>query len=286
MDYKKLLPLREQNSHKGTFGKILNIAGSENFQGAAYLSSVSALKAGAGYIMLACPEKIASNIASLSSDITFLTLPDSILEKVDLIEQNLHKFDVVSIGCGLSNEKRILYFVEKIISILSDSTMSIIIDADGLNAISLLDIKKLPKNCIITPHEAEIARLLNVSAEEVSTNREFFAKEASQKFNCITVLKGHETIICNSQKDIVINQTGNSALAKAGSGDILTGIITGLTAQGCTPFDAAVLGVHLHGLCGEFASKKLTEYSVLASDLLEFIPDSVTKILQNSNFSD
>lgn len=286
MDYKKLLPVRKQKSHKGTFGKVLNIAGSENFQGATYLSSISALKTGAGYVMLACPENIIPNIASLSPDITFLPLPDSILEKTLIIEQNLNKFDVISLGCGLSCEKRIVYFTEKILSLLSDSEMPIILDADGLNAISLLGIKKLPKNSVITPHEAEMARLLGLSVPEVSNNREFFAKEASKKFNCVTILKGHKTIIFAPQKDIVINQTGNSALAKAGSGDVLTGIITGLVAQGCTPFDAAVLGVHLHGICGEEASKKKTEYSVLASDLLRFIPDSVTKVLQTNNFSD
>lgn len=278
MDYKKLLPVRTQESHKGTFGKILNISGSENFQGAAYLSSISALKIGAGYVMLACPEKIVANIASLSPDITFLPLSDSILQKVALIKQNLHKFDVISLGCGLGTEKRTVYFAEKLLSVLCTCNLPLILDADGLNALSLMGMEKLSPNTIITPHEIELARLLGATAEEIKNNREFFAKEASKKFNCITVLKGHRTIISALQKDIVINITGNSALAKAGSGDVLTGIISGLVAQGCNPFDAAVLGVYLHGLCAEEASKNMTEYSVLASDLLDFIPASVTNM--------
>ncbi len=286
MDYKKLLPKRKQKSHKGTFGKILNIAGSINFQGAGYLSSISALKIGAGYVMLACDENIVDSIASLSPDITFLPLANSISEKLTLIEQNLHKFNVISMGCGLGSQKRTIYFIEKMISSLCKHNLPVILDADALNAISFSKIKTLPCNTVITPHEAEMARLMNVNAEDVSNNRIFFAKEASKKFNCITVLKGHETIITSPINEIIINKTGNSALAKAGSGDVLTGIISGLAAQGCTPFEAAVLGTYIHGLCAEIAAKEMTEYSVLASNLLRFIPNAVTKILQTSNFND
>ena len=286
MDYKKFLPQRKQNSHKGTFGKILNIAGSKNFQGAAYLSSVSALKIGAGYVMLACPEEIVPNIASLSPDITFLPLPESVLQKISLIEKNLHKFDVISLGCGLGNDMRTVLFAEKILNLLCGFDFPVVLDADGLNAVSFMGIKKLPPNTIITPHEVEMARLLGITTEEISVNREFFAKEACKKFNCITVLKGHGTIICTPEGDYITNLTGNSALAKAGSGDVLTGMISGLMAQGCKAFEAAALGVYLHGFCAEEASRKMSEYSVLASNLLDFIPNSVTKILQTSKFSD
>jgi len=231
MNYKKLLPKRQQASHKGTFGKVLNIAGSTNFQGAAYLSSISALKVGAGYVTLFCPKNILHNIVSLSADITFLPLGESVLENISLIQSNLHRFDVVSLGSGLGLDKRVVFFVEKVIKILCDKNIPVIIDADGLNAISLLGITKLPKNSVITPHEAEMARLVGVSTEQVSSERLFFAEEASKKYNCIVVLKGHETIICNKGQDCIINKTGNSALAKAGSGDILTGMIAGFMAK-------------------------------------------------------
>jgi len=222
----------------------------------------------------------------LTPDITFLPLSGLILDDIDFISDNLHKFDVVSLGCGLSCDTRVVFLVEKILDLLRWTDIPVIIDADGLNSISLLGIKKLPQNTIITPHQAEMARLMATSVEDVSSRRAFFAKEASLKFNCITVLKGNETIICDKNGEFVINHSGNSALAKAGSGDVLTGMITGLVAQGCSPIDAAILGVYLHGLCGELASAQMSEYCVLASDLTRFIPESVTKVLQTSTFLD
>ena len=279
MNYKKLMPTRQQNSYKGSFGKVLNIAGALNFQGAAFLSSISALKIGAGYVTLACPERIVNNISSLSPDITFLPLTDSVLRNVELIEENISKFDVISVGSGITTDKRVLLFFDKLISLLKKTEKPLVIDADGLNAISILGIKELPEKTVITPHEAELARLMGTSVSEISENRQFFAKESSKKFNCITVLKGHETIICDVNQNITINKTGNSALAKAGTGDVLTGMVAGLAAQGCSVLGAAVLGVYLHGLSGDLASEKLSEYSVLASDLIKFIPESVTKTL-------
>lgn len=278
MNYKKLMPKRSQDSHKGTFGKILNIAGSKNYQGAACLSSLSALKIGAGYVTLACPEEIVNNIASFSPDITFLPLKSSPLKNTEIIAQSLDKFDVISIGSGLGTEKRTILFVEKVLSFLNSTSKPVVIDADGLNAISAARIAKLPPNTIITPHEVEMARLLGVNVKDVSRNRILSAHEASEKFNCVTVLKGPRTIICDEKSHIIINKTGNSALAKAGTGDVLTGIISGLLAQGCTPFDAAVFGVYLHGKSGELASRRLTQYSVLASDLLEFIPQAIKRL--------
>ncbi len=277
MNYKKLMPKRQQASHKGSFGKILNIAGSSNFQGAAFLSSMGALKIGAGYVTLACPDSIVDNIASLTPDITFLSLSDSPLYNISLIEKNIHKFDVISVGCGIGTDKRVLLFFDKLISLLKTTKTPVIIDADGLNAISVLGIKELPENIILTPHEVELARLMGVSVQEISENRIFFAKEASKKFNSVIVLKGYGSVICDINQNIIINKTGNSALAKAGTGDVLTGIISGLASQGCSPKDAAVLGVYLHGLSGDLASKELTEYCVLASDLINFIPKAVTK---------
>jgi len=279
MNYKKLMPKRQQNSYKGSFGKILNIAGSQNFQGAAYLSSISALKIGAGYVTLACPASIVDNIASLTSDVTFLPLSDSPLLNIEIIRKNLSKFDMISVGSGIGSGRRILVFFDKLITLLKATKIPVVIDADGLNAISILGLKKLPEMAIITPHEAEMARLMGVSVQEISQNRIFFAKEASKKFNCITVLKGHETVFCDKDQNIVINKTGNSALAKAGTGDVLTGIIAGLAAQGCSLKNAAILGVYLHGLSGDLASAELSEYSVLASDLIKFIPKAVTKTL-------
>lgn len=262
MDFK--LPERNQNSHKGTFGKVLNIAGSKYMPGAAYLSSVSALKVGCGYCFLASEEDVIKAVAAQTQNIVFVPLKD--------ITKQLKTSNVLAIGCGLSTSKNAIKTFN--IALKHIHEIPVIIDADGLNILSKVKIK-LPKNLILTPHPAEAARLLQNTTEEVLLNFEKSAIEISKKYNCTTVLKSHNTVVCSPNGEIYINKTGNSALAKAGSGDVLTGIIAGLLAQKMNTFEAAKLGVYLHGLCGELASKELTEYCVMANDLINYIPAAI-----------
>ena len=133
---------------------------------------------------------------------------------------------------------------------------------------------KLDKNTILNPHQKEASRLLGCSLEEVLNNMEQAARKICEKYNCITVLKSHRTIVTDGEK-IYYNTTGNSALAKAGSGDVLAGIIAGLLAQGSTPYEASCLGVYLHGLAGDLAKNDLTAYGVLASDTIRYIPYAI-----------
>jgi NAD(P)H-hydrate epimerase len=196
-----------------------------------------------------------------------------------MIEDVLHKYDVISIGCGLGLDNRTVQFVDRVLNLICKAEKPVVIDADGINALSVLGRTNLPSNAILTPHDAELARLLKVDVKEVPLIREGFVREVSKKYSCTTVLKGHNSLICSKNLDILVNQSGNSALAKAGSGDVLTGVIAGLIAQGVSSYDAAVLGVYLHGLTGEMASEGLSEYCVLASDLLNFIPKAVKKSL-------
>lgn len=279
---KKFLPKRFLESNKATYGKILNIAGSKFYQGAAYLSSISALKIGAGYLTLACPECILNSISSKTPDITFLPLrsfkEESIASDNSIqLLANFDSYNVISLGCGLSTNSSTIEFVDKFLQGYN-SEIPIVIDADGLNAISQLETEKLPKNTILTPHPKELSRLLNVEVEEINLNREKYARAAAEKYNATVILKGRRTIIADTNT-IFINQTGNSALAKAGTGDVLTGIVTGLLAQKMKLIDAAALGVFIQGLSGDLASRNLTEYSVLASDLIEYIPQAILKIL-------
>lgn len=274
------LPERPENSHKGTFGKILNIAGSKNYSGAAILSSLSALKSGAGYLTLACPESIVSSVSSYSPDITFLPLKEEkgdsfYLNNIKLISQKLNEFDVLSVGCGLTTDENVSKFLLKV---LENTKIPTVIDADALNIISKYEVEKLNISSIITPHPKELSRLLKTDVQIIQSNRENYCKAAAIKYNTICVLKGHNTVISDGN-NIYINHTGNSSLAKAGSGDVLTGIISGFLAQGCSFFQAAVLGVYIHALCGELASVDLTEYSVLASDLLNYIPKAIKKLM-------
>lgn len=154
-----------------------------------------------------------------------------------------------------------------------------VIDADGLNILSKLESTFLPSHLILTPHPKEAARLLHVDLDVVLADMEKAAKEISNKYNCVTVLKSHNTIVCSKDLEIYVNNTGNSALAKAGSGDVLTGMIAGLLAQKCEAFYAARLGVYLHGLCGDLAKNDLTEYGVFAHDLIRYIPGSIKTLL-------
>lgn len=271
MEFK--LPKREQFSNKGTFGKVLNIAGSEYYTGAAYLSSISALKMGCGYVALSSSPKVLNTISLRSSDIVFIPIAD--------VKKRIADFDVVSIGCGLSTDLSVSILFKSILESLAEYPKTVIIDADGLNLLSKMksDVK-LPQNLIITPHPKEASRLLKVDMNDIIEKPMQYAKALTEKYHCTTVLKMHSTVLCSVEQEIYVNDTGNSALAKAGSGDVLTGMIAGLCAQKMSNFDAARLGVYLHGRTGEIASGMLSEYSVLASDLLKYIHLSIIDYLQ------
>ena len=265
------MPYREQNSNKGTFGKVLNLAGSKNYIGAAYFSSLSVLKIGAGYVGLASDKNIIKAVSALLPETVFLSRKDGL--------NNINNFDVILMGCGLGQGFWSKYWFKKFINKLKNSNKPLVIDADGLNILAKSNLC-LPQNAIITPHPAEAARLLGISTSDVIADTERFAKELSNKYNCVTVLKTHRTIVCDTNGNIYKNEHGNSALAKAGTGDVLAGIIAGLLAQRMHTFDAAKLGVYLHSIAGELASEYLTEYSVLASDVVNYIPKAIKKINQ------
>ena len=262
------LPKREQFSNKSTFGKVLNIAGSEYYTGAAYLSSIAALKVGCGYVALASSPKVLNVIAYRTSDIVLLPL--------ESLKKKINEFNVISIGCGLSTDLSVSILFKSTLETLSKLEVPVIIDADGLNLLSKMkEVPALPHNLILTPHPKEASRLLGVDMEKIINKPIMYAKKISDKYACTTVLKMHSTVVCSPSAEVYINETGNSALAKAGSGDVLLGMISGLCAQGMDSFEAAKLGVYLHGKTGEIASNMLSEYSVLASDLLNYIPISI-----------
>ena len=283
---KTLLPKREQNSNKGSFGSVLNISGSINYRGAAFLSTKAALKTGAGYVELASINEVINSVSFLCPEAVFIpleqknsTIKDSEYKK---ILELLPKIKVLLFGCGLSSmnkdQTEIEEFTKNLLENIKDIKIPVIIDADGLNIISRLKITELPQKTIITPHPMELSRLLNVEVSEIQKCRTKYAKIAAEKYNSVVVLKGQNTVITDGEK-VFVNKTGNSALAKAGTGDVLAGIISGLCAQGANYFDAAVLGVYIHGLAGEIASEQLTQYGVNASELIDFIPNAINEIL-------
>ena len=279
----KFLPQRVQISNKGTYGNVLNIAGSMFYPGAAYLSSISALKVGAGASMLATATDVIPIVAANSPDITFLDLGQSPLGTIpkDGIKylNGVANSHAISIGCGLSTLGGTKSFVMSFLKNNIDSQTPIIIDADAINILASENKKAFPLNSIITPHPLELSRLLEVDVKEIQSNRVKWAWEASKYFDCIVLLKGHESIIAIPNGKIFINPTGNSALSKAGAGDVLTGMIAGFCAQGTALENAACLAAYLHGLCGEIASRTQGEYSVLASNLPNVIPMAIKEIL-------
>lgn len=266
------LPIREENSNKGTFGKILNVSGSKYMTGAAVLSSLAALRCGAGYIEVASDEEVLRAVS--------FHIPEAVLAKIDKISDILKTATVLLIGCGLSTEKISADLFFNTISL--SKNIPTVIDADGLNILakeSLYNRVKLPENVILTPHPKEAARLLNCELNEVLNDTLSAAKKISTMYKCITVLKTHKTIVTDGNDKLYINTTGNSALAKAGSGDVLAGMIAGLMAQKMNLFDAAVLGVYLHGLAGDLAKNDLSAYGVLATDTIRYIPLAIKKFL-------
>ncbi len=282
---KKLLPIRTIDSNKGTYGKVLNIAGCFGYQGAAYLSSVSALKVGAGLVTLATTKQVINNLAGNCPWVTFLPLKDSMGEHIATdafkdLTTKISNYDVVSIGSGLSVTQDTKDFVSDVIAYLNKSDTKSVIDADAINILAKSDLTALPNNSVITPHPMELSRLIKIPLDEIQSDRIKYAKFTAKKYGCTVILKGNKTIVCTNNDKVFVNTSGNSALAKAGSGDVLTGIISGLIAQGLSTQDASILGVYLHGLCGEYASKDLTEYSVLATDQINYIPTAIKKLLE------
>lgn len=282
---KALMPQRPQQSNKGTFGKVLNIAGSIEYQGAAYLSSVAPLKTGAGLVTLATIEPLINNLAGNCPWVTFYPLrdyykkciaSDAFGDVLNIIEN----YNVLSVGPGLSDTAATNAFVDDLIKYLNKNNKKTVIDADAINVLSKSELSSFPSDSVITPHPVELSRLINTPVKDIQNDRIKYAKLTAEKFGCCVVLKGNQTVVCTKDLEVFVNTSGNSALAKAGSGDVLTGIISDLMAQGVSVENAAKLGVYLHGLCGELASQDLSLYSVLATDQIDYIPQAIKKILE------
>lgn len=282
---KNLLPKRPLQSNKGTFGKVLNIAGCLDYEGAAWLSSVAPLKVGAGLVTLASIENVINNLAGNCPWVTFYPLRDNnkkciASDAFNDLKDVISNYTVISAGSGLSASASISAFVDDLVRYLNNLDKKVVIDADAINVLAESEITKLPENSVITPHPMELSRLIKVSVDEIQSDRIKYARFTADKYGCCVVLKGNKTVVCTKELEVFVNTSGNSALAKAGSGDVLTGMISGFMAQGLSVKDASLLGVYLHGLSGELASDDLTLYSVLATDLIDYIPNALKKLLE------
>ncbi len=281
-DISKDLFYRKPSSHKGSFGHLLVIAGSEGMTGAASLSALAALRMGAGLVTLGIPESLNPILEIKLTEPMTLPLPETkektlsyrAFEKIKKFSQ---KCKAIALGPGISGHKESKELVSMIIKRLN---IPLVLDADGINAlsgqVSLLSKYKAP--LIITPHPGEMSRLLKISLEEVQKDRIKSATTLAKKAGAIAVLKGARTIIADKEGNSWVNSTGNPGMASAGVGDVLTGIIGGLLAQGISPLEAAKAGVYLHGYAADLAIQKKEEMSLIASDILAHLPEAIRRI--------
>ncbi|MCL2694639.1 MAG: NAD(P)H-hydrate dehydratase [Oscillospiraceae bacterium] len=272
----RCVPQRKKSAHKGDFGKLLNIAGSESYIGAALLSTKAALKCGAGLVTLAGVRSVCRSIAPAVPEATYLPLyadADGFAdgESTETLKDKLGGYNAVALGCGLGitqNTQDLTEFVVK------NCSCPLILDADGINLLSL-NINVLKENDklkIITPHPTEFSRLTGTSLTEIQADRIRYAREFSQKWNAIVVLKGVNTVISAPDGRVFVNVTGNAGLAKGGSGDVLTGMIASFTAQGVRPLEAALLGVYLHGLTADRLAETIALSGIMPGDIADYLP--------------
>ncbi|MBU4560961.1 NAD(P)H-hydrate dehydratase [bacterium] len=293
-DISSYLKPRRPDTHKGTYGHLFVIAGSVGMTGAATLTSQAAslcfgaLRSGVGLVTLGIPESLNEIMEVKLTEGMTLPLPETKKKTLSLkAKEEILKFskkaDALALGPGLSANKETKQLIRNLIKKIS---LPMVIDADALNALvghlSILQSRiQHPGSRIITPHPGEMARLIGKKAKEVQENRIKVAGDFAKKYKVIVVLKGARTVISDPKGNICINPTGNPGMASAGVGDVLTGMIGSFLAQRREPLEAAKMGVYLHGLAGDLAAQEKGEEPLIASDVLEKLPQSFKQVKSN-----
>lgn len=268
-----------QDAHKGNFGRMFILAGSKGMVGAAVLAGKAATRCGAGLVTCGIPEFLHDVIASKLTEVMTYPLKGGDRLSSEAVERAIkfsQKCDAVVIGPGLSQEPSTKAFVRQFVR---KCQSPLVIDADALNALAddTMALNEAKGPIIITPHPGEMARIFSTTPKDIQENRIKYVKQAAKDFSCIAVLKGASTLIAVGE-ELFINPTGNPGMATGGSGDVLSGIIGALIARGYTPKEAAVVGTYLHGLAGDLAAKKFGKISMIAGDIIDFIPEAIKKL--------
>ena len=280
---RRLLPVRPSDGHKGTFGRVLLIVGSETYRGAAHLATEAALRSGVGYVSVASAPTVVSSLLSRYPEAIYHTVPpisESCADDISALCRLSATADATLIGCGLGTSAALAHLC---CSLLSAEGGPLILDADALNSLATLEeegreaIRTAKRSVILTPHPTELARLCCRTTDKIQAHRLTVAKETAADLGVTLVLKGAGTVITDGES-VYINSTGSSALAKAGSGDVLAGCITALAATG-HPLECAALGVYLHGRAGDRLAERLSELSVIPSDLPMSIGEAVRELM-------
>ncbi len=274
-DIHNLLKTRNDFSHKGTFGHALLMCGSYGKMGAAVLAAQACLRSGVGLLT--------TNIPKCGYTIMQTNLPEAMVitdEQNDFLTQHFGDaaYTAIGIGCGIGNAEQTIDVVAKIL----ETNKPLVLDADALNCISSNKtlLKKLPASAILTPHFKEFERLTEKATDDFHRNT--LQRNFSINHNCFVVLKGRYTCISTPEGKCYFNPTGNAGMATAGSGDVLTGIITGLLAQGYLPLSACIIAVYIHGMAGDYAAENLSQSYMMASDIVQNLA-TVFKYFENQN---
>lgn len=271
------LPSRSEAAHKGDVGRVLVVGGCCGevlMVGAPALTANAALRSGAGLVQAAVPEPLRMAVAILVPCATTRTLPQDAAGLLQAAGE--YQADVVALGPGLGSSLP----AEVVGEFLAQFSGGVVVDADGLNRLAELPAPTFhdPRRVVLTPHPGEMRRLLAARGQEANfadtpAGRRSAALALVEAFGCTVVLKGHATVVTNGDR-LFVNDTGNSGMATAGTGDVLTGMIAALLGQGMPALEAAILGVHLHGLAGDFAAEELGRHAMTALDVVDYLPEA------------
>ncbi len=282
------LPPRPLSSHKGTYGHLLVVVGSNRYTGAAYLACMGASRVGVGLVTAAYPASLHPVLATKLAEATHLPLPKGPAGHLSaaaaaILAKEMPKYGPVLIGCGIGQQPGIVSLIQSLLPHLKDKET--VWDADGLN--NLVSIpswpQSLPPETVLTPHPAEMGRLSGLTVEDIQSNRIEVCREMARRWRKVVVLKGAYTVVASPEGQVRLSPFANPGLASAGTGDVLAGAVAGLLAQGVSSFDSASLGVYLHGMAGEIVRARLGEAGTLASDLLPALPEAITKLREGHN---
>jgi len=276
------LAVRAADSHKGDFGKVLIVAGSTGMSGAAAIAAKSALRSGAGLVNLAISKSILPIVAAVEPSYTTAALAEDRSGKIcakalrDILNLAAQS-DAAAFGPGIGKSNALQSII---LALIAQKNLRLVIDADGLNNLAKDPTWPDRKNAslTLTPHPGEFKRLWSgLIREQMPDDRTARATALAKKTGCTVVLKGAATVVAESNR-VYVNTTGNAGMATAGAGDVLTGVITALAGQGLSDFDAAVLGVYLHGLAGDIAAEKFGQTSLIETDIIAALPEAFKKL--------
>ncbi len=273
-----LLPKRPSDSHKGTYGYLLVIAGSAGLTGAACMTCEAALRAGVGMVTLGIPKSLNLAMEARLTETMTRPLPETPTQSLSLsafdeIAELAQRMQALAIGPGLSTHPKTQQLVRKLVS---EIQLPMVIDADGLNALPghLELLSSRQHATIICPHPGEFSRLTGLSIAEIQKERPALALKCAGEWRVELIMKGAPSLIATTEGKLFLNTTGNAGMATAGSGDVLTGILAALLCQGLKASDAAILGTYAHGLARDVAAHRYTMWGMVASDIISSLPDA------------